>query len=82
MILFGTQKKMGRFYTTGKGERLIIINAISSQGWVNNAKLVFQAKRKTGHGQMNAELFQKWFRKKLLPNIPDNSLIITYGSVI
>ncbi len=63
---------------TGKGERLIILNAMSSKGWVNGAKLVFQAKRKTGdyHGQMNAELFQKWFREKLIPNIPDNALII------
>jgi transposase len=25
---------------------------------------------------MNAELFQKWFRQQLVPNIPDNSLII------
>jgi len=33
---------------TGKGERLIIVNAISSNGWVNGAKLVFQANRKTG----------------------------------
>jgi hypothetical protein len=48
---------------TGKGERLIIINAISSKGWVNGAKLVFQANRYTYdyHGQMNATLFQKWF---------------------
>lgn len=63
---------------TGKGERLIIINAISSLGWVPSAKLVFQAKRKTGdyHGQMNADLFQKWFSEKLIPNIPDGSLII------
>ena len=63
---------------TGKGERLIIINAISSTGWVKNAKLVFQSKRKTGdyHGQMNSELFQKWFSEKLLPNIPSKSLII------
>lgn len=63
---------------TGKGERLIIINAISSKGWVNQAQLVFQAKRKTGdyHGQMNAGLFQRWFREKLLPNIPEGSLII------
>lgn len=63
---------------TGKGERLIIINAISANGWVNGVKLVFQSKRKTGdyHGQMNAELFQKWLTEKLIPNIPDNSLII------
>ena len=63
---------------TGKGERLIIVNAISSDGWIKDAKLVFQAKRKTGdyHGQMNSALFQKWFREKLIPNIPNNSLII------
>ncbi|EDN68744.1 transposase [Beggiatoa sp. PS] len=63
---------------SGKGERLVIVNAISSSGWVNGAKLVFQATRKTGdyHGQMNASLFQKWFSEKLIPNIPDNSLII------
>lgn len=63
---------------TFKMERLIIINAISSTGWVNGAKLVFQAFLPTGdyHGQMNAELFQKWFREKLMPNIPVNSIII------
>ena len=63
---------------TGKGERLIIINAISENGWIGGAKLVFQANRKTGdyHGQMNAALFQKWFREKLIPNVPKNSLII------
>ena len=63
---------------TGKGERLIIVNAISSYGWVDGAKLVFQAKRKTGdyHGQMNAEMFTKWFQEKLIPNIAHNSLII------
>ena len=63
---------------TGKGERLIIINAITKNGWVNNAKLIFKSTRKTGdyHGQMNGELFQKWFRDKLIPNIPENSNII------
>jgi hypothetical protein len=61
---------------TGKGERLIIVNAISSNGWVDGAKLV--AARKTGdyHGQMKAPLFQKWFKECLIPNIPNNSLII------
>lgn len=63
---------------TGKGERLIILNAITQDGWVPNAKVVFKSKKKTGdyHGQMNAELFQKWFSERLLPNIPENSLII------
>ena len=63
---------------TGKGERLIIINAITKDGWVPGAKLTFKSSRKTGdyHGQMNQELFSKWFREKLLPNIPKESLII------
>ncbi len=63
---------------TGKGERLIIINAISLSGWVPAAKLVFKSSRKTGdyHGQMNSNLFEKWFTEMLLPNIPENSLII------
>ena len=63
---------------TGKGERLIIINAITKSGWVSGAKLVFKSTRKTGdyHGQMNWELFRKWFTEMLLPHIPDQSLII------
>lgn len=63
---------------TGKGERLIIINAITKDGWVPGAKVTFKSTRKTGdyHGQMNQEMFTKWFREKLLPNIPAGSLII------
>ena len=63
---------------TGKGERLIIMNAITQLGWVSGSKLVFKSTRKTGdyHGQMNRDLFKKWFTEMLLPNIPKNSLII------
>lgn len=63
---------------TGQGERLIIINAITKNGWVPNAKLTYKSTKKTGdyHGQVNYELFSKWFQEKLLPNIPKNSLII------
>lgn len=63
---------------TGKGERLIILNAITRDGWVPGAKVVFKSTKKTGdyHGQMNWELFKKWFTEKLLPNIPEKSLII------
>jgi len=73
---------------TGKGERLIIMNAITKDGWVPAAKVVFKSTRKTGdyHGQMNGELFQKWFVEQLLPNIPSESLIMmdnaTYHNVL
>ena len=62
----------------GKDERVIVVNAITINGWVDGARLVFQAKRKTGdyHGQMDYENFSKWFTEMLLPNIPDNSIII------
>src|SRR3974377_1292970 len=48
---------------TGSGERLIIINAITKNGWVPNAKLVFKSNKKKGdyHGQMNFCIFKKWF---------------------
>ena len=57
---------------------MIIVNAITSNGWVDGAKLVFEAKKRTGdyHGQMNWDNFSKWFTTQLLPNIPKNSVII------
>jgi len=63
---------------TGKGERLIILNAITKNGWVPGAELIFKSTKKTGdyHGQMNWNLFKKWFTEMLLPNIPERSLII------
>jgi len=63
---------------SGKGERLIVVNAITLDGWVNNALLIFEAKKKTGdyHGQMDWGNFSRWFTEQLLPNIPENSIII------
>ena len=63
---------------SGKGPRVIVVHAITAKGWVNNAQLVFDANRRTGdyHGQMNWDNFSKWFKTQLLPNIPENSLII------
>jgi len=63
---------------TGKGERLIIVDAITNNGWVPNARLVFKASKKTGdyHANMNWDNFSAWFQEKLLKNIPEHSLII------
>ena len=51
---------------TGKGDRLIIVNAITKDGWVPNTKLVFKASKKTGdyHTNMNWDNFSKWFARK------------------
>jgi len=63
---------------SGKGERLIVVNAITLDGWVNNAQLIFEAKKKTGdyHGQMDWGNFSRWLTEQLLPNVPENSIII------
>jgi transposase len=63
---------------SGRGQRLIIVHAITMEGWVDGAELVFQAKSSTGdyHGQMNYDNFSKWFSNQLLPNIPNDSIII------
>lgn len=63
---------------SGKGERLIIVDAITTDGWVSNAKLIFEARKKTGdyHGQMRWEIFSGWFAEQLLPDIPEHSIII------
>jgi len=62
----------------GKGPRLIIVHAITKEGWVKGGQLVFQASRRTGdyHAQMNWENFSTWFIEQLLPNIPRHSLIV------
>ena len=62
----------------GKGERLLIIHAMTKSGWILGATLTFKSTRKTGdyHGQMHHDLFTTWFTEQLLPNIPEHSLII------
>jgi len=63
---------------TGTGERLIILHAMTKSGWVPGAQLTFKSTKKTGdyHGQMNHDLFTKWFTEQLLPNIPGHALIL------
>jgi transposase len=63
---------------TGKGERLLIMNAMTKSGWIPGAKLTFKSTRKTGdyHGQMHHDLFITWFTEQLLPNIPEHALIL------
>lgn len=63
---------------SGKGERFIILNAVTKKGWVDGAQLVFQAKKCSGdyHGSMDENNFTKWFIVQVLPNIPDNAVII------
>ncbi|XP_052682713.1 uncharacterized protein LOC128163207 [Crassostrea angulata] len=69
----------GRFVPSGKGSRLIIVDAGSSAvGMIPGSALIFESK--TGnqdyHDEMNSENFTKWFTEQLLPNLPANSVIV------
>ncbi|MCF8129464.1 MAG: transposase [Deltaproteobacteria bacterium] len=63
---------------SGVGPRFILVHAITENGWVDGAQLVFEAKKRTGdyHGQMNWENFSTWFETQLLPNIPTGAMVI------
>ena len=63
---------------SGKGERVIITHAGGNDGFVDGAGLVFKAKKGEGdyHKEMNARTYEEWFSKQLLPNIPENSVIV------
>ena len=63
---------------SGVGPRLIVVHAISRDGWVRDAELVFEAKKRTGdyHGQMNWNNFSQWFETQLMPNIPEGALVV------
>ena len=47
-------------------------------GWVPNTTLIFTSKKNTGdyHDEMTGEYFEEWFKDRLLPNVPPNSLIV------
>jgi transposase len=62
----------------GVGPRLIVVHAMTKDGWVDGAERVFEAKKRTGdyHGQMNWDNFSKWFLLQLVKNIPPEALVI------
>ena len=63
---------------SGKGQRLIVVHAGSAEGWINGGALVFRSKTNSGdyHEEMNSEHYMEWFTEQLLPNIPQQSVII------
>src|SRR5258705_10476650 len=70
--------KLGVQTNVNSSNRLIILYAGSSTGFVPNAKLVFKAGCSSGdyHGQMNSTNFGKWLEEKLLPNLSHKSVIV------
>lgn len=62
----------------GAGQRWIVGHAGGDMGFINNCLLLFKSISKSGdyHDDMNFGNFSKWFKEKLLLNIPVNSIIV------
>ncbi|XP_043264226.1 uncharacterized protein LOC122404355 [Colletes gigas] len=58
--------------------RLVIVHAGGENGFINGAELIYKPTSTVGdyHGQMDAEKFEKWIVEKLLPNIPQSSVVV------
>lgn len=60
------------------GKRFIILHAGNSNGFIENASLIFSTKSTLldYHGSMSSDLFTKWCIEKLIPNLHEPSLIV------
>lgn len=61
-----------------KGNRLIVVHAGNENGFVNGALVTFQSGRKSGdyHDDMNFVNYEKWLKTKLIPNLPERSVLV------
>ena len=61
-----------------KGDRIIVVHAGTSKGFINGAQLVYDANSSTGdyHKEMNFEYFMKWLQTQLIPNLPEKSALV------
>ena len=61
-----------------KGERVVVVHAGSEEGFIQGAELVFKAHSASGdyHDEMNSINFLKWLNEKLIPNLPQRSVLV------
>ena len=62
----------------GKGQRWIIIGAGTKNGWVDDTFVMWKGNCKSEdyHTEMNGDIFEKWVKQRLLPNVPRNAVIV------
>lgn len=64
-----------------RSNSLIIFHACKETGFVENVQLIFKPDcLRAYNGNINDETYEKWLTNKLLPNIPQNSVIILDSS--
>ena len=64
---------------TGRGQRFVILNCGSKDGFVKNCSLVFESKANDGrdyHSEMNSNIFKRWTEEQLIPNLQPQSVIV------
>ena len=73
-----TSASYSRQIPPGEGERLVVVAAGTTNGFVEEAFLCYTAKTNTGdyHGEMNGELFHRWLTTQLLPALPEPSVLV------
>lgn len=63
-----------------RGHRIIILHAGSTNGWIPGTLLLSAKNIKRSnadyHQDMTADLFEKWFKDCLIPNLPPHTVII------
>jgi hypothetical protein len=63
-----------------RGKRIIILNAGNENGWVPGCLLLSAKNIKDSsadyHCDMDHTLFENWFTNTLIPNLPENSVIV------
>jgi hypothetical protein len=63
-----------------RGKRVIILHSGNEDGWVNNGLLLSAkniSKSSAGyHQDMDSELFEKWFKNNLVPNLAPRLVIV------
>lgn len=69
----------GLFTNISKGDRLIIIHAGGSMGFIPGCLQIFKSGSTSGdyHDEMNSVNYEKWITEKLIPNLPPNSVVVT-----
>ncbi|RVE50547.1 hypothetical protein evm_004774 [Chilo suppressalis] len=73
-----SKEEDGLLISESAGKRFIIAHAGTKSGFVKNALLMFRSQSKSAdyHDDMNATNFLKWMTEKVVPNLPEKSLVV------
>lgn len=60
----------------------MLVHTSSASGKISNALLMFKSSqnKRDYRNNMNVENYEKWLIKKLIPNLPPNSVLVTDNS--